>query len=67
MGVVNDPNAVEGIPAAATEMVRLFDRCSELSKENVALRKLLKRYRTETPVGHQPHMIAHEVDRLLGQ
>ena len=26
---------------------------------------LLSRYRTETPLGHQPHMIAHEVDDLL--
>lgn len=33
-----------------------------------ALRKvttLLRRYRTETPIGHQPHMIAHEVDAVL--
>lgn len=26
---------------------------------------LLARYRNETPLGHQPHMIAHEVDALL--
>lgn len=26
---------------------------------------LLRRYRTETPIGHQPHMIAHEVDAVL--
>ena len=26
---------------------------------------LLRRYRNETPLGHQPHMIAHEVDALL--
>lgn len=30
------------------------------------LRSLLRRYRTETPLGHQPHMIAHEVDAVLG-
>lgn len=29
------------------------------------LRKLLHRYRTETPPGHQPYMIAHEVDETL--
>ena len=26
---------------------------------------LLARYRNETPLGHQPHMIAHEVDAAL--
>jgi len=29
------------------------------------LEALLKRYRTETPLGHQPHMIAHKVDEIL--
>lgn len=29
------------------------------------LRACLRRYRTETPLGHQPHMIAHEADELL--
>lgn len=29
------------------------------------LRALLHRYRHETPLGHQPHMIAHEVDVAL--
>lgn len=31
------------------------------------LRTLLARYRDETPLGHQPHMIAHEVARALGR
>jgi len=26
---------------------------------------LLRRYRAETPLGHQPHMIAHVVDEFL--
>ena len=30
-----------------------------------ALVEVVKRYRNETPLGHQPHMIAHEVDALL--
>ena len=30
-----------------------------------ALRDMLKRYRKETPLGHQPHMITEEVDKLL--
>lgn len=29
------------------------------------LEKLLRRYRNETPLGNQPHMIAHKVDALL--
>lgn len=28
---------------------------------------LLARYRDETPLGHQPHMIAHQVDKALGR
>ena len=36
-----------------------------LKSERDALRVLLARYRNEVPVGHQPHMIAHEVDAAL--
>ena len=32
-----------------------------------ALVALLTRYRNETPIGHQPHMIAHEVDEALAK
>lgn len=28
---------------------------------------LLIRYRTETPLGNQPHMIAHEADRVIAE
>lgn len=28
---------------------------------------LLKRYRSETPLGHQPHMIAHEADEAIAK
>lgn len=31
------------------------------------LQELVQRYRRETPLGHQPHMIAGEVDKLLGE
>ena len=40
-------------------------RIAELERENAELRQLLLRYRKETPLGHQPHMIAHRVDALL--
>lgn len=33
---------------------------------NVAI-DLLNRYYTETPLGHQPHMIAHKTSEFLGQ
>ena len=33
----------------------------------LSLRTLLQRYRDETPLGHQPHMIAHVVDTALGR
>lgn len=42
--------------------VPLLDR---LRTENAELRRLLARYRDETPLGHQPHMIAHQVDEAL--
>jgi hypothetical protein len=40
-------------------------RLKELETEVERLRALLTRYRNETPLGHQPHMIAHEVDAAL--
>lgn len=37
----------------------------DMLREIGNLRGLLVRYRTETPLGHQPHMIAAEVDAVL--
>lgn len=37
----------------------------ELKEKYDKLRELLGRYRNEVPLGHQPHMIAHEVDTAL--
>ena len=37
----------------------------EIWDEIEKLRGLLRRYRTETPLCHQPHMIAHIVDDAL--
>jgi len=47
------------------ELLRKRAEAAELALAN-ALR-LLKRYRTETPLGHQPHMIAHEADAAIAQ
>ena len=40
-------------------------RARQLEAENAQLKSLLHRYRTETPLGHQPHMIAHLADAAL--
>lgn len=32
-----------------------------------AARELIRRYRHETPLGHQPHMIAHKADEWLSK
>ena len=47
-------------------------KCLRLETENARLRarlatarELLTRYRTQTPIGHQPHMICGDVDAWL--
>ena len=47
------------------KMIELNTRLEAAEKDVVRLRELLRRYRNETPLGHQPHMIAHEVDAAL--
>lgn len=42
------------------------DELARLRVENAELRLLLTRYRLETPLGHQPHMLANKVDEALG-
>ena len=55
-----DESAMENYATLAVEQAT-----AELRAEREALRVLLARYRNEVPVGHQPHMIAHEVDAAL--
>lgn len=40
---------------------------AQLRAENAELRRLLARYRDETPLGHQPHMIARQADDAIGR
>ena len=48
--------------------VKNWNRENEKNVKRVAaLEALLRRYRDETPIGHQPNMIAHKVDELLGE
>lgn len=43
----------------------LADHFKTLEAEVAELVSLLARYRNETPLGHQPHMISHLVDEAL--
>jgi hypothetical protein len=45
---------------AAIELDERREQCEELAA-------LLRRYRKETPLGHQPHMIAHQADEALAK
>ena len=51
---------------------RQFDNCTEaadrielLEQQRDTLLALIKRYRKETPIGNQPHMIAHQADEAI--
>ena len=56
-----------GHAASEFEIGRLQKQCATYRAEIERLRALLARYRDETPLGHQPHMIAAEVDAALGR
>ena len=43
------------------------DELRRLHEVNTDLVSLLKRYRLEIPLGHQPHMIAAEVDEAIAK
>ena len=51
---------------AAALLRRETERDAALAREKRLL-ALLRRYRNETPLGHQPHMIAAEVDAALAE
>lgn len=64
-GVLNMPYDL----AMADDLSRVqyYGRAREAVEEIKRLRALLARYRDETPLGNQPHMIADEVDAALGR
>jgi len=41
-------------------------KARDIERENDTLRRLLARYQDETPIGHQPYLITHQVDDTLG-
>ena len=47
------------------ETAALAERVKVLSEAAFRAEQLLRRYRTETHLGHQPHMIAHQADEAL--
>lgn len=47
--------------------LRAEDRCCGRTQERDEALAALRRYRNEVPLGHQPHMLAHEVDALLAR
>lgn len=60
---------MEALRKANIDCVNHFDALMEdYDKAQAAMKLalgLLKRYRNETPIGHQPHMIAHEADAAI--
>lgn len=55
------------VAEAKIAAVELELELARLRTETANLRRLLARYRDETPLGHQPHMIAHQVEDALGR
>jgi len=52
----------------AAEMERMLRAELDAADSQIrALHILLARYRDETPICHQPHMIAHQADAALGR
>jgi hypothetical protein len=52
------------LPGQSEGQTRLEE---EAAQKIELLTSLLSRYRDETPLGNQPHMIAHLVDDALGR
>ncbi|MFN8756582.1 MAG: hypothetical protein ACK5YB_13710 [Burkholderiales bacterium] len=60
--------AIRGVTDARIAEAQVdADELTRLRTENAELRRLLARYRDETPLGNQPHMIAHQADGALGR
>lgn len=61
-------NACDGLTTEAVEFTIVRQReMLALKAQRDELLALVKRYRTETPIGHQPHMIAHEADAAIAK
>lgn len=53
------------IEALRAEVERVTCELMDATTRADKLAEALRRYRNEVPIGHQPHMLAHEVDDLL--
>lgn len=47
------------------ESDKLITELDEAKQQLLTAQNLIQRYRNETPLGHQPHMIAHDADQWL--
>lgn len=67
------PEEADAVITEGAQTVRkLYDKIAEQRRRAESaeaklarVEMLLRRYRNETPLGNQPHMIAGEVDELL--
>lgn len=48
-------------------IIEMSDQIKELRQQLTEALTLLARYRDETPLGNQPHMISSKVDEVLGR
>lgn len=68
-------NACAGIPTETLESDGTEIACNyaslqtleKMAEQRDKLLALVKRYRKETPLGHQPHMIAHLADEAIAE
>ena len=57
----------DGTPALTQLEGQAAAELRRLHEVNVELLGLVKRYRTETPLGHQPHMISLAADEVIAK
>lgn len=63
-------NACKDIPTDDLErfgLTALNVTANKIAEQRDQLLALVKRYRNETPIGHQPHMICHLVDEAIAE
>jgi hypothetical protein len=62
---MNIENTIYLNQAVSEERDELLDHLDKLRVILLEARDLIHRYRTETPIGYQPHMIAERADHWL--
>lgn len=62
-----DEGELKRSTASCLLMLKWAMRIRKAETERDEALEALRRYRNEVPLGHQPHMLAHEVDALLAR